>query len=74
MKDFGYQIRQFDDLLKAHGLQSSLRVVDEKLSPATIRDEFVRNMKTRDDYVVVNYKRSALGQEGGGRISPLGAL
>ena len=73
VKDFGYQIRQFYELLRAHDLDATLRIVDEELAPATVRDELARNMRTRDDYVIVNYKRAALGQKGGGHISPLGA-
>jgi hypothetical protein len=33
----------------------------------------VENLKRRGDYVVVTYRRQAVGQQGGGHISPLGA-
>jgi hypothetical protein len=33
----------------------------------------VTNLKTENDYVLVNYARKALGQVGAGHISPLGA-
>jgi hypothetical protein len=61
MRDFGYQLRQFDELLRAHGLATRLGVVDDA------------KLKRRGDYVVINYRREAVGQKGGGHISPLGA-
>ncbi len=72
-KDFGFQIHQFQRLLNAHGLEAKLRIVDEKLSEKTIRDEIIANLKTANDYVIVNYKRTPLGQKGGGHISPIAA-
>jgi len=33
----------------------------------------VANLAHAGDYVIVNYRREAAGQEGGGHISPLGA-
>jgi hypothetical protein len=73
VQDFGYQLRQFDELLRAHGLATRLRVVDDKLSVEQIRADLVDNLQHRDDYVIVNYRRDAVGQQGGGHISPLGA-
>lgn len=71
--DPGLQLRQLHAVLKANGLDSRLRVADDALSDATIRQELVENLGTADDYVIVNYFRPALGQTGGGHISPLGA-
>lgn len=73
VKDFGYQLRQFDALLKSHGLNTQLRVVDDNLNDDIIVSEMVQNLKRRGDYVIVNYKRAEVGQEGGGHISPVGA-
>ncbi len=72
-RDFGYQLRQFDELLKAHALRTRLVIVDDKISEQQIRADLVGNLKRRDDYVVVNYWRQAVGQPGGGHISPLAA-
>lgn len=72
-KDFGFQVRQLHGLLKAAGASAQLRVVDDKLSVKAIRKEIRKNLQTRGDYVLVNYKRVLLGQKGGGHISPLGA-
>lgn len=73
ISDFGYQIRQLDEMLRAHGLATRLSIVDEKKNEADIRTELVDNLNRRGDYAIVNYRREAVGQRGGGHISPLGA-
>ena len=73
VQDFGYQLRQFDELLRAHGLLTRLSVVHDTRPEDEIRDELVANLRSRGDYVVVNYRRRDVGQDGGGHISPLGA-
>jgi hypothetical protein len=71
--DPGLQLRQLHEILQANGLDSRLRVADDSLSDDAIRKELLENLATADDYVIVNVFRPALGQEGGGHISPLGA-
>jgi hypothetical protein len=73
IKDFGYQTRQFNALFKAHALRTRLVIVDDKKSEQEIRADLVENLKRGGDYVVVTYKRQAVGQKGGGHISPLAA-
>ena len=73
IQDFGYQLRQLDELLRAHDLVTRLVVVDDRKSEEDIRGELVQNLKQVGDYVVVTYRREAVGQRGGGHISPLGA-
>jgi len=73
IRDFGYQLRQFDQMLRANGLATKLVVVDDRKPEAEIRAELVANLARPDDYVIVNYRREAVGQRGGGHISPLGA-
>lgn len=73
MRDFGYQLRQFDQMLRANGLATRMVVVDERVSEAQIRADLAQNLQRPDDYVIVNYRREAVGQRGGGHISPLGA-
>ncbi len=51
----------------------TVRVVDDGAAPEPLRNELPRNLAARNDYVLVNYARKALGQAGGGHISPLGA-
>ena len=71
--DFGLQVRQLHKIFLTHGVKSKLRIVDKNLPNQKIKTELITNLGREGDYVVVNYKRSVLGQKGGGHISPLGA-
>jgi len=71
--DAGYQVRQLDEMLRANGLTTRLVIVDDSKSEQDIRTELVANLKHRGDYVIVAYSRRAVGQQGNGHISPLGA-
>jgi hypothetical protein len=73
VRDPGYQLRQFDELLRANDLVTRLVVVDDRKSAEEIRADFVENLGRSGDYVIVNYRREDVGQQGGGHISPLGA-
>ena len=72
-KDYGLQLRQLAQALASHGVSVTVRVVDDDAPVDAIRRELAENLAARDDYVLVNYARKALGQTGGGHISPLGA-
>jgi len=71
--DFGYQLRQFNDLLLANGLKTEMHVVDDKFDSKKVISDMAANLKKRNDYVIVNYKRAEVGQKGGGHISPVAA-
>ena len=71
--DYGLQLAQLAQVLRAHGLEVTVRVVDANADAVAIRREIAANLATADDYVLVNYARKSLGQSGGGHISPLGA-
>ena len=71
--DYGLQLRQLAQVLRSHGLEVVTRVMDESADTMAIRREIAVNLATGDDYVLVNYARRSLGQQGGGHISPLGA-
>lgn len=73
IRDFGYQVRQLDELFKANALRTRLVIVDDRKSEKEIRTDLVEDLKRPGDYVVINYWRQAVGQQGGGHISPLGA-
>ena len=73
VKDFGYQVRQLDEMLRANGLVTRLAIVDDNRIEQEIRTELVENLQRRGDYVIVAYLRGAVGQRGSGHISPLGA-
>jgi len=72
-RDFGYQLRQFEQMLRANGLSTQAVVVDDRKPESEVRADLVANLSHAGDYVVVNYRREAVGQSGGGHISPLGA-
>ena len=72
-KDWGFQLRQLAELFQEHGLNVKVAIVNQELDNSRIKNEIVENLRTPDDYVIVNYKRGVLNQPGGGHISPLGA-
>jgi hypothetical protein len=72
-RDPGMQLRQLHEVLLKHELDSKLRVVADDADEGALKAEIVANLATPNDYVIVNYKRAALGQKGGGHISPLAA-
>ena len=73
VNDPGYQMRQLDEMLRANGLTTRLVIVDDGKSELDVRNDLVANLKHRGDYVIVAYSRKAVGQQGYGHISPLGA-
>jgi len=72
-RDFGYQLRQFDEMLRANGLATRAVVVVDRMADDTVRADLIEAMSRPDTYAVINYRREAVGQKGGGHISPLGA-
>jgi len=73
VRDGGYQLRQLDEVLKAHSLATRLVIVDAQTAEADIRRDLIENLNRPGDMVIVNYLRAAVGQSGGGHISPLAA-
>jgi len=73
VRDFGYQLRQFDEMLRANGLRTRLVVVADTQPEADIRTDLATALAQPGQYVIINYRREAVGQQGGGHISPLGA-
>ena len=73
IRDFGYQIRQLDEMLRANGAITVLTIVDDNKVEQEIRNDLVENLERRGNYAIVAYKRDAVGQRGDGHISPLGA-
>jgi hypothetical protein len=50
-----------------------MTVVDASTSDEAIRAGIAGALQRAGTYVIVNYRREAVGQRGGGHISPLGA-
>lgn len=72
-RDGGLQLAQLQTLLESHDLKVIKKVANEKLSLEEFRKDVKQNLATKDDYLLVNYTRKTLEQDGGGHISPLGA-
>ncbi len=73
IRDGGYQLRQLDQMLRAHDLATRLEIVDDARPEAQVRADIVTNLQRPGTYVLINYRREAVGQRGGAHISPLGA-
>jgi hypothetical protein len=71
--DYGYEIRQLDEMLRANGVVTKLTIVDDDKAEQDIRAELVDNLKRQGDYVIVAFLREAVGERGGPHISPVGA-
>ncbi|MEO1882822.1 MAG: phytochelatin synthase family protein [Methyloprofundus sp.] len=72
-KDRGFQLRQLAELFRGHRLSVKVAIVNQELDDNSIKNKIIENLRTPNDYVIVNYKRGVLNQPGGGHISPLGA-
>ncbi|MBE0471847.1 MAG: phytochelatin synthase [Methyloprofundus sp.] len=70
-KDRGFQLRQLGALFTAHGVSTKVVVVQQGMSDQVIKAELIDNLRTADDYVIINYQRTVLNQPGGGHLSPL---
>jgi hypothetical protein len=73
IRDFGFQTRQLDEMLRANGLSTRLVIVDDAKPEAEVRDDLAQSLRQRGHYVIVSFQRKALNEPGGGHISPLGA-
>jgi hypothetical protein len=72
-RDPGFQLRQLDETLRAHGARTRIVIVDDKKADKEILDDLIENLRRPGDYVIVNYRRQDVGQRGGAHLSPLGA-
>ncbi|EAQ74049.1 putative phytochelatin synthase-like protein [Synechococcus sp. WH 5701] len=68
----GMTLQELGDLLASHGLQARA-IHGDRLSLAQFRLLVRSNLAQSSDRLLVNYDRKALGQAGGGHISPLAA-
>ncbi len=68
----GMTLQELGGLLKSYSLDVEVYHGDE-VSLETFRQKIVSNLEQKNDFVLVNYLRSTLGQERGGHISPIAA-
>ncbi|MFN6131610.1 MAG: phytochelatin synthase family protein, partial [Synechococcaceae cyanobacterium] len=69
----GMTLAQLQQLLAGRGVTASA-IEASSLSLAELRQLLRRSLADPDDRLLVNYHRQALGQAGGGHISPLAAF
>lgn len=69
---YGMTIDELSGLLAAHGLKVE-RTYASDSTLDTFRATAIAQLEEDDHFILVNYLRSAMGQEKGGHISPLGA-
>ena len=68
----GMTLEQLDGLLQAHGVETQ-SIHGDDLTLEELRSIITRNLAAKDDFLLVNYQREALGQGRSGHISPLAA-
>jgi glutathione-S-conjugate glycine hydrolase len=68
----GMSLRQVAQILRAYGVEAEALLASDSNVNA-FRDLAVEALQGADRHVIVNYARSALGQDAIGHISPLGA-
>lgn len=68
----GMALDELGGLLDAHGASVSVRHADA-FDAQAFRKVVARNLSRPGDYLIVNYDRQVLGQDGSGHISPLAA-
>ncbi|MGK7953879.1 MAG: phytochelatin synthase family protein [Crocosphaera sp.] len=68
----GMTLQELGDLLKSYALDVEVYHGNE-VSLEEFRQKIVSNLEQKNDFVLVNYLRSTLGQERGGHISPIAA-
>lgn len=68
----GLTLEQLAGFFEAHNAAVTLTRADT-LTVEAFRDTAIRTLSTEGEFMVVNYLRSAMGQETGGHISPLAA-
>ena len=68
----GMTLEQLRDLLRAHGVEATATFASDT-TLEKFRELAKENLKTRGDYILINYQRGKLGQRESGHISPLAA-
>jgi hypothetical protein len=68
----GMSLQELAAVLRQHGA-TAVAVFAQDTTIEAFRSAAAANLSRPGDYVLVNYERSALGQQGGGHISPLAA-
>lgn len=68
----GMTLAELSGILAANGAQTEHHFADQS-RVGNFRDALRSNLRDDRDYLLINYHREGLGQEGGGHISPVAA-
>lgn len=71
--DYGMQIKQLSDMLATHNVNVKTVVITDKTDFADAKEDIVKALDNKDEYVIANYYRKAVQQKGGGHFSPIAA-
>jgi len=69
----GLNLSEMHELLLCHGVSSKLNYVTEPLSECHF-DNICHALSSTDQYIIANFDRAIWGLNGGGHVSPIGAL
>lgn len=72
-RDGGLQLDQFAGMLAVHGLKAETHHVDGPDAVARVKNDFIASLKDDTTFIVINFDRKQLGQNGGGHLSPVAA-
>ena len=72
-RDGGLQLGQLARMLELHGLKVETRYADGPGAFQKFKADFHQSLKDDRSFVVINFDRRKLGQNGGGHISPVAA-
>lgn len=68
----GMSIAELAAMLRSHGAEVDL-VLASETNAEDFRKAAIRNLRKRGDYLLVDYERATLGQQGTGNMSPVAA-
>ncbi len=70
-RDGGLKLDQFASLLNHYGLMTQVFHVDTLTELNAWKSVLVDSLKDQESFIVINFDRKLVGQNGGGHISPL---
>lgn len=68
----GMTLRDLAGMIAAHGATTEVHYAEDE-DVDRFRGEVARNLAQAGDWLIINYDRAAIGEAGGGHISPLSA-
>lgn len=71
--DYGLQLEQFADLVKSNGAHIKIFELDKLKDINAVKENIIKALDKKDNYVVINYTRKGVEQQGGGHFSPVAA-